>query len=337
MFFPFGNCFSLILIGNKMISSSVVRLFFSRSPSNVARFVVAVIVNAVDGISLPRTWTNVLKKRDKRITPTITNNNSTPAIIMKLPMLGVRYSVFNISPYLIFWHSFITLSRSVRKSYLASPTATTFGLVIKQILRWDFLDSSALALAKIPCFIALFGRLLGLRNNRPAINLLTGGKIDGLCQNAPPHGVLSRYAASLRGTDGSGTIANRSLAALIPYRNKMAMSICFLFLLPICGCEVLVKRPPIETRRLLAEAVLMEAQADVQKSWALCMESRINPKLAQNLKQPIVEVCGPAPSPVVTVTTSHKIGEVPSTQFSLVPSFDLSTLMTGGIVGGLPK
>ena len=88
------------------------------------------------------------------------------------------------------------------------------------------------------------------------------------------------------------------------------------------GCEVLVKRPPIETRRLLAEAVLMEAQADVQKSWALCMESRTNPKLAQNLKQPVVEVCGPAPSPVVTVATTYKVGEV--SQVSLVPPIPLA-------------
>lgn len=113
---------------------------------------------------------------------------------------------------------------------------------------------------------------------------------------------------------------------------NMAGPLLVLWLLGVCGCEQILRRPPVETRRIRAEALVMEAQADVQKSWALCMETRSNLKLKQSNK-PVLEVCGAPPVPVVTVTTSHKQGEVPA--FSVIPPMgDLP--LVGGLIGALP-
>ena len=84
------------------------------------------------------------------------------------------------------------------------------------------------------------------------------------------------------------------------------------------GCSTLDD----QHRRRIAEVNLVQAEAN----------------FLNRCSSPKLEGLSPCVYPGAwPYNSTAKVGEVPSTQFSLVPSFDLSTLMTGGIVGGLPK
>lgn len=62
--------------------TSVVNLLIRRSPSHVARLVVAVIVDAVNAIFRPRSFADIFKKCLKGVFPAIAHRNPTPSVIL---------------------------------------------------------------------------------------------------------------------------------------------------------------------------------------------------------------------------------------------------------------
>jgi len=74
-----------------------------------------------------------------------------------------------------------------------------------------------------------------------------------------------------------------------------------LVLMLMTGCEVLIRRPPVETRRLAAEALLMESQSEVLRECRHMMQ---------------LQQAGPCPI-AVTIAITRKYGEV--AEFQMMP------------------
>jgi len=72
-------------------------LLFSGRPSTIARLVITIIVDAFNGIS-SRRFSHILQESNKAIFPTITNGNSSTAVISVSGIFGVKTSLFHGNP-----------------------------------------------------------------------------------------------------------------------------------------------------------------------------------------------------------------------------------------------
>ena len=80
---PFFERFGYIVVSNSARSAGISRLFLARCPTAITRFVIAVIVNAVNGQSWRR-LSHILKEVLKAVKPSIANLNAAPAV-MRIP------------------------------------------------------------------------------------------------------------------------------------------------------------------------------------------------------------------------------------------------------------
>lgn len=91
-----GKIFSLIDQEGRF--SSVVQLFFSESPAHIARFVVAIVINAVDRVFWRWSRPHIAQEGGERVAPRVTNANAASAVMMKKWRRRVMTPVFHIGP-----------------------------------------------------------------------------------------------------------------------------------------------------------------------------------------------------------------------------------------------
>src|SRR3990167_1510710 len=79
-------------------ATSVVRLFLCRGPTAVTRFVVAVVVDAVNGMFGRWPWSNVSEERLERIQPALAHGNPTGAVIVVILAGWLQASITDAGP-----------------------------------------------------------------------------------------------------------------------------------------------------------------------------------------------------------------------------------------------
>ena len=89
-FAPFRKTSSFSTYRNKDITAGIPSLLFSRGPTAVAGFVVAVLIGpTVNGVVFAGTLAHVGKEVVKRVSPTVANYNATSAIAVVSNVIGI--------------------------------------------------------------------------------------------------------------------------------------------------------------------------------------------------------------------------------------------------------
>lgn len=94
------------------ISTAVSRLLSARRPSHVARFVVSVVVDAVQRVKGRRLLANMREKAGEVIQPLGANTDSSAPIVLVMRALVIA-ALFHSVPSSIFWRSAMTPSGAV--------------------------------------------------------------------------------------------------------------------------------------------------------------------------------------------------------------------------------
>lgn len=83
--------------------SPIAHLFFSGCPANIARLVISIIINTING-QFFRAWTHayMIKKRLKIVLPFRAHSYSTATIVSVANMLGVTTTLLDIFPNSVF-------------------------------------------------------------------------------------------------------------------------------------------------------------------------------------------------------------------------------------------
>jgi len=100
--YPFRDCASLAVDGQQVIAARIATLLCLCRPTNVARRIVAVIVDALERVSRSRPRSYMSEEGSEIINPLGAHRNSPRSIIMKLRVLFVETSALCVSPGLIF-------------------------------------------------------------------------------------------------------------------------------------------------------------------------------------------------------------------------------------------
>lgn len=109
------------------VFSGVCSLFFPSRPAAVSRFVVSIVVDAVERVAIRR-FRSHIRKKVRKCTPTIANRDAPTAVILPVPRAGIGASLNHSIPSTVFrptlsafvsamyhpWHSTIL---SWRKNY----------------------------------------------------------------------------------------------------------------------------------------------------------------------------------------------------------------------------
>lgn len=136
-------------------ATAIVRLFFSCGPTAIARFVIPIVVNAIDSVKTCWLEAHVAKEGRKVILPAITNRKATPAIVFVIVVLGIVASALEGAPGLVLWGVRVSTAPSSRMAMLelrpvaegASKTTARFRNACHQRGSDDVFSSSALASA----------------------------------------------------------------------------------------------------------------------------------------------------------------------------------------------
>lgn len=144
-FRPLGEIQSSPIVRQQAICSLVVCLFFSGGPSAVSRFVVPVIVDAVNGMTVRR-HSHVVNEELERCTPSFTDVDSAPTIEMEVFSFRIGATVSHAAPYTE--SSMITEPvRLIGWNQFPLQTATTFLPSGSKIVGSNGSDLSAITLA----------------------------------------------------------------------------------------------------------------------------------------------------------------------------------------------
>lgn len=106
---------------------SIRHLLLWCSPSNVSRFVMSVIIDAINRpkSTFPWCWPNVSKKGIEIVNPTFIHRYSASAVAMVRRIVQVKTSVFHVQPRFVFFRfpcsSFMNNQRGIKRSFYA-PT-----------------------------------------------------------------------------------------------------------------------------------------------------------------------------------------------------------------------
>lgn len=122
---------------SSFVSPLVSYLFFGRGPAYVARFIVSVVVDAVDAVLRGRFRTNVGYKRLKTITPFFAHGDAPTAVTRPRFSARVMTTLLRMFPATVFRSSVGRCSPTVFgkgfSSGFQSVTPTTFGVTTSKV------------------------------------------------------------------------------------------------------------------------------------------------------------------------------------------------------------
>lgn len=78
--------------------ASILHLFISGSPSTISRFVVSIIFNPVNRMFRCRSLSHVRQERAERPSPSVTNRDAPPTVVLPVPMIRVLAPLFHVLP-----------------------------------------------------------------------------------------------------------------------------------------------------------------------------------------------------------------------------------------------
>lgn len=136
---PISKCLSFILISNQIICSFISVLLRSCTPTNIVRFVIAVIVNSINLVFFAWRQTNIFKKCFKRIAPFFAYSDPSTAPQMIVSVFGPVASSNHVLPCYINFRSFFIRSMAVfegiSQPFFFCKATTAFGIFCSQAIR----------------------------------------------------------------------------------------------------------------------------------------------------------------------------------------------------------
>lgn len=120
---PNGQRFTTVCVTRH--AAAIQRLFYCRGPAHIARFIIAIIINALNTQSGARTMADVTKKDREVVAPFGADLNTTSAIILKLRVIRHVAAFFHRTPDCIFWEAGTAVRRLSR--YNTFTMVTTAG------------------------------------------------------------------------------------------------------------------------------------------------------------------------------------------------------------------
>ncbi len=99
---PFGNSFRLSLKREPSNISLISHLIYSKCPADVARLIVAVVVDSIDRVCYRWSWPHIAEKTLKRLAPLWTHTYTSPAVICERFIVLIQTAIQHVSPCSIF-------------------------------------------------------------------------------------------------------------------------------------------------------------------------------------------------------------------------------------------
>lgn len=98
-------------------------LLLISGPSTIIRRVMAIVVDTVDRVFVGRPFTHILKERLKAANPSVTDHNTSRAVVFKSWVVGVTASFFHTSPSVVFNRPSISLIMPVDNCFTSGAPA----------------------------------------------------------------------------------------------------------------------------------------------------------------------------------------------------------------------
>jgi len=198
---------------NPTAASFIVGLLLWRSPSDIARRVVSIIVDAVNRIPWAGADTDVCKKREEVVSPFVTDGYSSASVVLKPNVLWVCGALNHTSPGVIFWYLFSISRRAMLglslRSNLSLEAPTRLRTASVQMACSDYCGISTLTVTS-PLRTSAFGILCALNNSETAKDLIR--QVLKIPHDTPP---TVRLGFGMRGNSlGNELVRLQALAAL---------------------------------------------------------------------------------------------------------------------------
>lgn len=99
---PLRHCVRVPTGCQPNVLSRVIKLCLVTGPSAISRFIIAIVVDAIQRSAVGRSPANIGYERSEGMSPCFIDRYSSTAVILKLLVTRVRASLFYLSPNVIF-------------------------------------------------------------------------------------------------------------------------------------------------------------------------------------------------------------------------------------------
>ena len=175
---PFNRCLRAALEGESQIVSSIQVLNVQRHPPHVARFVMAIVVNAVDRMCRRVARSDILKECLKGVQPSIAYSDSASSVIRERAVMRVDATLFHSIPRFVFGRPAVSampmasVCRMARPCGFTAVTSTRFNSRRSHKIADEYRSNSA-AHASTDDSSALARNGSGLFDHGPSTELLS--------------------------------------------------------------------------------------------------------------------------------------------------------------------
>lgn len=150
-------------MGEPDIVSAIVLLGLAINPTAIARFVVALIVDAVNRVLGAGAWPHVGHEQGERTAPAIAHGNPTSAVILELVRVGVITPRQHRSPHAMLQRLAAAVGCHALSGKLTLKTTTRRCVPGGKMRRWHRHLVPASASAKVPSSSMIFGEFFDHR------------------------------------------------------------------------------------------------------------------------------------------------------------------------------
>ena len=105
--------------------SAIVRLFYFRCPSAIARFIVAIIIYSIKGIGCVGARSHIKIKMSKRSIPTLTYADTSPSIRRIFRIIRIMTPLLHGTPRIVLWRLAKPMSDVILALFAQAPTTTS--------------------------------------------------------------------------------------------------------------------------------------------------------------------------------------------------------------------
>lgn len=116
-------------------SATITCLLKRCRPSTVGRFVIAIVVDAINGMNFRWLWPHIGQKSTEVVLPSFANMNAASTIVLKLRMASIETSRFDVSPRAVSCRvaTSMTMLESSRRRGFTRETAATSGVPFQEV------------------------------------------------------------------------------------------------------------------------------------------------------------------------------------------------------------
>lgn len=136
---PIGDRQRASLPRQQLRATTVVLLLAHGGPADIARLIVAVVVNAIDGMQGGRTRSDVFQKARERLQPIGANANASAAVIGIAWIVGIATTIFHADPRQVLRSAAQAVCQvGCQQSLQLAPARTWLTTLERGVLRLEF-------------------------------------------------------------------------------------------------------------------------------------------------------------------------------------------------------